>query len=139
MSGTDLPEVAQLRQAGIRPTRQRLAVARVLSQAAATHITADEAHALIAQAGIRLPLATVYNVLNDFAKSGLVRRFDFGDRTCFCRNQADHHHFLDLGTGRLSDIPGPQPRVVDLPPPPEGMEIDSVVVLVNLKPEGYKR
>lgn len=134
MSDADLSDAALMRRSGIRPTRQRLIVAEILRQSANTHLTADEAHGLVSRTGSHLPLATVYNVLNDFAKAGLVRRFDFGDRTCFCRNRADHHHFLDSSTGRLSDIPGKQPCAIDLPDPPEGMDIDGVVILVKLKP-----
>lgn len=97
------------------------------------HVTADEAFKMASDRRLRLPFATIYNTLNIFAKAGLVRRLDHGEKTCFCTNLAGHHHFLDLSTGRLTDIPDPQPAVIGLPGPPPGMEIEGVEVIVRLK------
>lgn len=124
-----------LRAAGIRPTRPRLALARLLRDHRLSHVTPDQALALAQAAGLRFPLGTIYNVLNEFARAGLVRRLDMGERTCFCANQSGHHHFLDVNTGRLSDIPDPQPYVGNLPEPPPGMEIVGVDVMVRIRPK----
>lgn len=133
MTGHEFDEEKVLRAAGIRPTRQRVTVLRLLRDIDGTHATADQVHALASQQRAGLPLATVYNVLNDFAKAGLVRRISFGDRTSFCTNRSAHHHFLHLATNALSDIPNPQPCVIGLPHPPDGMEIDGVDVIVRLR------
>ena len=57
----------------------------------------------------RLTLGTVYNVLNDFVRAGLIRRFEVGECSCYCANPRPHHHYYDEETGRLIDIPDPQP------------------------------
>ncbi|KJS34357.1 MAG: hypothetical protein VR70_17895 [Rhodospirillaceae bacterium BRH_c57] len=127
------PDEELLRRAGIRLTRQRLAVVRLLRAAPSSHLTVDQAHALAQEMGLGLPLATLYNVLNDLSKRGIIRRIGFGERATYCSNQADHHHFLDPATGVLSDIPGRQPGVVDVPEAPEGTEIDGVDIIVRLR------
>lgn len=128
-----MQDAERLKRAGIRLTRQRLAVARLLREAGATHLTADQAYALSMDLGLGLPLATLYNVLNDFAKRGLIRRIDMGERTTFCLDPSAHHHFLDITSGQLSAIPGDPPALTSLPEAPEGMEIEGVDIFVRLR------
>ncbi len=122
-----------LRRAGIRPTRQRLAVLRTIRTGGRRHLTPESFHQELADAGLRLSLATVYNTLNHFAGHGLLRRVGFCDRTYFCTHAAPHHHFYDEATGRLEDIDGPQPGVTLVPAPPEGMEVVGVEIIVRLR------
>lgn len=128
-----MDDAQRLKQVGIRVTRQRLAVARLLREAGSTHMTADQAHALSSAMGLGLPLATLYNVLNDFAKRGLVRRIDMGERTTFCTDPTRHHHFLDTASGQLSAIPGEAPLLSPLPDAPDGMEIEGVDIFVRVR------
>lgn len=128
-----MEDAKRLKRAGIRQTRQRLAVARLLREADTSHLTVDQAHALATDMGLGLPLATLYNVLNDFAKHGLIRRIDMGERTTFCLDPSVHHHFLDVATGHLFAIPGEAPALPALPEPPPGMEIEGVDIFVRLR------
>ncbi|WP_242442736.1 Fur family transcriptional regulator [Magnetospirillum sp. 15-1] len=130
-----IPSETVLRDAGLRPTRQRRGMVELLRTLGSGNVSADEMHRLAAKAGLRLSLATTYNILNQFAKAGLVRRIDLGERTWFCTSPAGHHHFLDLSTGRLSDIPGRQPVLDHLPSPPPGYELDGVDILIRIRPE----
>lgn len=142
MTGNDDDNlVAILRRMGIRPTRQRLTILGVLHGMDTTHVTADQVHAVTLERRTGLPLATVYNVLNDFAKAGMMRRLGFAERTTFCTNPAPHHHYLDVATNALFDIPGPQPSVGNIPTPPEGMEIEGIDVIIRLREcgRGHKR
>ena len=126
-------ECEALRRVGIRPTRQRTAVLRAIHAGGRRHLTPESFHQELADAGLNLSLATVYNTLNQFAESGLLRRVGFCDRTYFCTHTEPHHHFYDDGSGRLEDILGPQPGVVGLPDPPEGMEIRGVEIIIRLR------
>jgi Fur family iron response transcriptional regulator len=121
--------------AGMRPTRQRLSVMKAIRQGGRRHLVAESFHQELADCGLRLSLATVYNTLNHFAAAGLLRRVGFGDRTWYCTNTSEHHHFFDMGTGRLEDIPGEQPRVVGLPEPPPGMSIRGVEIIIRIQRE----
>lgn len=124
---------AVLRTAQIRPTRQRLTILRLIREGGHRHLTPDSLYQEALSSGVRLSLATVYNTLHEFAHGGLVKHVAVGDRSWFCTNTTDHHHFYDVQTGRVQDIPGPQPHVLDLPSPPPGMEVAGVDVIVRLR------
>ncbi len=122
-----------LRQAGIRPTRQRVALAELIRDGGRRHLTPDSTHQEALAAGLQLSLATVYNTLHEFSNAGLIRRIAVGERSWFCTCADEHHHFYDEGAARLYDIQGDQPKVDGLPRPPEGYAIAGVDVIVRLK------
>ena len=100
--------VGRLRAAGLRPTRQRLALARLLFDKGDRHVTAEQLHGEATSEGIRVSLATVYNCLDTPVSCGLVRQVNF-DRapTRYCPNLHEHAHFHDETTGRVHDIDVP--------------------------------
>jgi Fur family iron response transcriptional regulator len=129
------PTVAErLRQVGLRPTRQRVALARLLFDAGDRHVTAEQLHGEAAAAAIRVSLATVYNTLHQLTAAGLMREVvvDSG-RSYFDTNTDDHHHFFCESTGHLQDIPGELIRVGELPQPPAGAEIRRVDVIIRIR------
>ena len=102
---------AQLRHAGLRPTRQRVELGRVLFAKGHRHISAEDLHAEAEAAGVRVSLATVYNALHQFTEAGLLREVAIdGTRTYFDTNVSDHHHFFVEGEGRLIDMRGGRHR-----------------------------
>jgi Fur family iron response transcriptional regulator len=124
----------RLRAYGLRPTRQRLALARLLFEGGDRHITAEDLHSEAAGAGIQVSLATVYNTLHQFTQAGLLREIVVEPtRSYFDTNTADHHHFFHQRTGMLADIPGDDVVVARLPPAPEGTRISRVDVIVRIE------
>lgn len=123
----------KLRQASLRPTRQRIALARRLFAGGDRHVTAERLHseALADEAGVSL--ATVYNTLRLFEKAGLLRALvvDAG-RSFFDTNTAHHHHFFFEETGALIDVPGDSVTVGALPSPPPGTTITRVDVVIRV-------
>ena len=129
------PTVAErLRQVGLRPTRQRVALARLLFDAGDRHVTAEQLHGEAAEAAIRVSLATVYNTLHQLTAAGLMREVvvDSG-RSYFDTNTDDHHHFFCEASGALQDIAGQDVMVSGIPVPPAGTEISSVEVIVRVR------
>ncbi|MGE0652797.1 MAG: iron response transcriptional regulator IrrA [Alphaproteobacteria bacterium] len=122
-----------LRSAGLRPTRQRIALARLLFDGRDRHLTAEDVHAEAAAGGVRVSLATVYNALHQFTASGLLREVvvDPG-RSYFDTNAGDHHHFYFVETGALQDIASDDVAVSSLPEPPVGTQINRVDVIVRV-------
>jgi Fur family iron response transcriptional regulator len=126
--------VGRLRSAGLRPTAQRAALARLLFTDGHRHVTAEKLHAEASTAGIALSLATVYNALNDFTAAGIIRVLAVeGSRTWFDTNTSEHHHFYLEGDGEIVDMVDGGPRIRVLPDPPEGYEIANVEIVVRLR------
>ena len=128
--------LARLRSVGLRPTRQRVALARLLLENGDRHITAEQLHGEAVAAEIRVSLATVYNTLHQFTEAGLLREVVVEPgRSYFDTNTNDHHHFFCEATSKLQDIPGRDVVVSELPLPPLGTEICRVDVIIRVRPE----
>ena len=122
-----------LRKAGLRPTRQRLELAHLMYGSGDRHLTAESLHAEASASGIQVSLATVYNTLNQFTGAGLLREVAIeGHKTYFDTNTSNHYHYYIEHEGRISDIPADHVKVVELPEPPDGMQIKRVDVIVRL-------
>ena len=126
--------LSRLRNAGLRPTRQRLALAKLLFDGRDRHVTAETLHAEAVAAGVKLSLATVYNSLHQFTTAGLLKEVVVdASRTYFDTNTGQHHHFFDEADGRLADIPVDQVSVGRLPTPPAGREIARIDVVIRIR------
>ena len=125
---------SRLREADLRPTRQRVALANLLFAKGDRHLTAEDLHEEARAASIPVSLATVYNSLHQFTSAGLLRIVAAeGSRTYFDTNVSDHHHFIIEGDNTVIDIDEGRVTVNNLPEPPEGMEIAHVDVIVRLR------
>jgi Fur family iron response transcriptional regulator len=126
--------IGRLRRAGLRPTRQRAALARLLFDNGDRHVTAEHLHGEALGRAIPVSLATVYNTLHQFTAAGLLREVVVEPgRSYFDTNIDDHHHFFCESTGHLQDIPGESVIVGELPLPPEGSEIRRVDVIIRIR------
>jgi len=122
-----------LRRAGLRPTRQRVALATLLFGNGDRHVTAEMLHEEAVRAGGRVSLATVYNTLHQFKRAGLLREIAIGgQRAYFDTNTSNHNHYFIEGESKLMDIPGDSIRVDGLPEPPEDLKISHIDVVVRL-------
>jgi Fur family iron response transcriptional regulator len=125
---------AFLQAAGLRPTRQRMALAGVLFDGCPKHMTAEQVYAAARKNRTRVSLATVYNALHQFTRAGLLREVLIdSNRVYFDTNISAHHHFFDQASGRLHDIPASAVRIARLPKPPRGGKIDRVDVIIRLR------
>ena len=126
----------KLRRVGLRPTRQRISLGWLLFGKGDRHITAEVLYEEAMRARVPVSLATVYNTLHQFTEVGLLRQLAVdGAKAYFDTNPTEHHHFFIEGEEVLMDMPGDAVAVGELPPPPEGMEITGVEVIVRLRPK----
>ena len=123
----------RLRNASLRPTRQRLALAKLLFENGNRHVTADDLHSEARSAGVSVSLATVYNTLHQFTKTGLLREVVVeSGRVYFDTNTTQHSHFFYEKSGRLLDILAEAIKISQLPPTPDGAEITGIDVTVRI-------
>jgi len=126
----------RLRDAGLRPTRQRIALGGLLFAKGDRHLTAEDLHEEAVRAGVQVSLATVYNTLHQFTEAGMLRVLAVETaKTYFDTNTSDHHHFYVEGENRVLDILDGPVTVMNMPEPPEGMEIANVDIVVRLRPK----
>ncbi|MBU2962869.1 transcriptional repressor [Citreicella sp. C3M06] len=124
-----------LGQAGLRPTKQRLALAALLiGDGRNRHVTAESLFAAAQDKGESVSLATVYNTLRAFCEAGLMQEVTVdGSRSYFDTNTHEHPHFFWEDDGHLTDAPSEQLVITRLPDAPEGAEIASVDVVIRLR------
>ena len=125
---------AMLREVGLRPTRQRMALGWILFGKGDRHLTAEALSEEASRAKVPVSLATIYNTLHQFTEAGLLRQVPVdGSKAYFDTNASSHHHFFVEGEDELLDIPGAEVMVGKTPEPPEGYEIARVDVVVRLR------
>jgi len=131
MSDPDI--VSRLARHDIVATPQRIEIAEILLDKP-QHLSADQILEALRGNGSRVSKATVYNTLHLFGEKGLVREVNVDPtRTFFDSTTHPHHHFYNVDTGELCDIPDDQIEVLQLPPLPAGTVQESVEVLVRVR------
>ena len=126
----------QLRLAGLRPTRQRVAIAALLLDGRHRHVSADSLTDEITAAGLQVSVGTVYNTLNQFTDVGLLRRvLVHNEYSLFDTNTDHHHHFFEASNNQLVDIPNDDVILAKLPQAPDGHEIKAVDVVIHIQSE----
>jgi Fur family iron response transcriptional regulator len=134
MSGNSPDFTVSLRAAGLRPTRQRVALARVLFEGGHRHVTAESLHAEVKANRMPVSLATIYNTLNQFRDAGLLREVVVAPgRSYFDTNTGHHHHFFVENDGELHDFPSAEVTIAGLPAPPAGTKLSRVDVIVRVR------
>lgn len=124
-----------LKKGGVRPTRQRLALAALLvGDGQDRHVTAEGLFAMTQDRAEKVSLATVYNTLKTFCEAGLLREITVdGTRSYFDTRIDDHPHFFWEDSAELSDAPAQDLEIARLPKAPDGAEISTVDVVIRLR------
>lgn len=123
-----------LREAGLRPTRQRVALAELLFGKGERHISAELLFEEALEAQVPVSLATIYNTLHQFTEAGLLKAISIdSSKTYFDTNTGDHHHFFLEDSQEVIDMPEGYISVANLPSPPDGMEVSSIDVVVRVR------
>ncbi len=124
-----------LTRAGLRPTRQRVALAALLvGDGRDRHVTAESLFDASRKAGESVSLATVYNTLRAFCDAGLMQEVTVdGSKSYFDTRVDDHPHFYWEDSGALTDASAEEMKIAHLPTPPEGTEIAKVDIVIRLR------
>jgi Fur family transcriptional regulator, iron response regulator len=124
-----------LRRHGIAPTHQRTEIAHVLFTRR-EHLSAEQILSLVNSRYAETSKATVYNTLKLFLERKLIRELVVDPaKIVYDPNTEPHHHLYDVTTGRLTDIPADNIRVVGLPALPQGTVAEGVDIIVRTRPQ----
>ena len=129
------PHVDRLRSSGLRPTKQRLTICKILFDRKDTfHFTIDRLKKKIEKnTKSKISLATVYNTVHAFKNNGYLKEISLqGNKTFFDTNSKSHHHFYDQDTGNLVDIKNEDIILSKLPSTPKGKKIKEIEVTVSI-------
>jgi Fur family iron response transcriptional regulator len=125
--------LAEFARFGILPTPQRLEIAEILFEKP-QHLSAEQIIDRLRAGGSGVSKATVYNTLNLFSERGLVRECLVDpERRFYDSNTRQHHHFYNVDTGQLTDIPRSEIRLEEFPEFPQGVRLDQIEVLIKVR------
>ena len=134
--------VNKLRSSGLRPTKQRVMISKLLfGQKKTFHFTIEDLSILIEKnLNQRISQATVYNTVNAFKKKGYLKEIPLeGNKTFFDTNTSSHHHFYDEDTVKLIDINNKKISVKNIPVSPSGKSIRGVEVMVRIASDNHNQ
>jgi len=126
----------KLRSSGLRPTKQRVEIAKFLFEREKTfHFTVESLNKLLTKKSVsKIALATIYNTVHAFKTAGHLSEVEVrGNKTYFDTNVSNHHHFYDSDTSELIDIDANDIIIQKIPKAPNGKKIKNVEVFINLK------
>ena len=126
----------KLRSSGLRPTKQRVEIAKFLFEREKTfHFTVESLNKLLTKkSNSKIALATIYNTVHAFKTAGHLSEVEVrGNKTYFDTNVSNHHHFYDSETSELIDIDANDIIIQKIPKAPNGKKIKNVEVFINLK------
>lgn len=138
MTQQNLKIIKLLRDHGLRPTNQRVLLAEVLFSSEGKilnrHVTAESLYGEVKEIGLKISLATIYNTLNQFTQSGLLREVTVNSgASYFDTNTSHHYHIFFEDTGKLIDIKASNIKVDGIPNPPSGTDISSIDLIIRVK------
>ena len=132
----------RLRVSGLRPTKQRLAICKILFNRKETfHFTIDELKKIVEKnAKKKISLATLYNTVHAFEKKGYLKEISLkGNQTFFDTNTKSHHHFYDEETAELTDIKNENISINNLPKIPNGKKIKDIEITIKVESNYQKQ
>ena len=128
--------IEKLRSSGLRPTKQRIEICKLLFDRKKTfHFTIrDLSKILKKETNKKISLATIYNTVHSFKKKGYLKEISINrDKSYFDTNTSNHHHFLDINTNELIDLKKEHVDKVTIKKNLPGKKINSIEVLVKIE------
>ena len=132
----------RLRASGLRPTKQRLAVCRILFDRKETfHFTIEKLKKIAERDGRKkISLATLYNTVHAFKTRGYLKEIPLkGNKTFFDTNTKNHHHFFDEDSSQLIDIKNENVSINNLPSAPNGKKIKEIEIVIRVANNNQKQ
>ena len=136
------PYIDRLKSSGLRPTKQRLAICKILfSRSETFHFSIENLKKIVEKnTKNKISLATLYNTVHAFRKSGYLKEISLkGNKTFFDTNTKNHHHFYDEDSSRLIDIKDENVLINNLPNVPSGKKIKDIEIVIRIANNNQKQ
>jgi len=128
--------IGKLRSSGLRPTKQRIEICKLLFDREKTfHFTINDLFKILKnKSSKKVSLATIYNTVHSFKKKGYLKEISVNkDKSYFDTNTSDHHHFLDINTNELIDLEKEHVDKIRIKKNLSGKKINSIELLVKIE------
>ena len=128
--------IEKLRSSGLRPTKQRIKICKLLFDRKQTfHFTINDLSKILKKnTSEKISLATIYNTVHSFKKKGYLKEISVNkEKSYFDTNTSDHHHFLDINTNELIDLKNEHVDKIRIKKNLPGKKINSIEVLVKVE------
>jgi len=128
--------IEKLRSSGLRPTKQRLKICKLLFDRKKTfHFTiSDLSKILKKETDEKISLATIYNTVHFFKKNGYLKEISVNsEKSYFDTNTSNHHHFIDESTNEIVDLNADEVSDIKIKKNLLGKKVKSIEVLVKLE------
>jgi len=128
--------IEKLRTSGLRPTKQRIEICKLLFDRKKTfHFTINDLSKILKKKiSKKISLATIYNTIHSFKKKGYLKEISVNkDKSYFDTNTSYHHHFLDINTNELIDLKKEHVDKIRIKKNLPGKKINSIEVLVKIE------
>ncbi|SVD55110.1 uncharacterized protein METZ01_LOCUS407964, partial [marine metagenome] len=136
------PYIDRLKSSRLRPTKQRLAICKILfSRSSTFHFSIENLKTIVEKnTKNKISLATIYNTVHAFRKNGYLKEISLkGNKTFFDTNTKNHHHFYDEDTGKLFDIKNEDMIVSKVPNIPDGKKMREIEITVRIASDNHNR
>ena len=128
--------IEKLRSSGLRPTKQRIKICKLLFDRKKTfHFTINDISKILKkETSNKISLATIYNTIHSFKKKGYLKEISINrEKSYFDTNTSNHHHFLDVNTNELIDLKNQDVHNIKIKKKIPGKKIKSIEVLVKIE------
>ena len=128
--------IEKLRSSGLRPTKQRIKICKLLFDRKQTfHFTINNLSKILKKDKCeKISLATIYNTVHSFKKKGYLKEISVNqNKSYFDTNTSNHHHFLDINTNELIDLKSEDVHKIKIKKRIPGKKINSIEVLVKIE------
>ena len=128
--------IGKLRSSGLRPTKQRIEICKLLFDREKTfHFTINDLFKILKnKRSKKVSLATIYNTVYSLKKKGYLKEISVNkDKSYFDTNTSDHHHFLDINTNELIDLEKEHVDKIRIKKNLSGKKINSIELLVKIE------
>ena len=125
--------INKLEKNGIRATKQRRVLAKLIFDKGKMHISAENLFDEVKEDERKISMATIYNTLKQFTSLGLIREIVVDqNKSLYCNNNQSHYHLYIEDEGKVIDIPTKNIDL-DIPSIPACLKLHDIDVIVRIR------